>query len=221
MEIVLSDIYTTEEEQVEKIKRWWKEHGTSLVLGLVLGIGGLSGYRYWDHAQNTKARSASVNYEHFLSQISENKLDDARATGRGIVDGYPGSIYADLTALLLARLAVDSGDLSSAEEVLNALVDSKTDGEIAIFARARLARLYLAQGQQDQAQASLDMIPELEGKERFSELRGDVAAAQGEVERARTYYLEALAQAKELRVEQGPIQLKLDNLTSLVVANNP
>lgn len=33
--------FATEEQQVEAIKRFWSEHGTSLIVGAVLGLAGL------------------------------------------------------------------------------------------------------------------------------------------------------------------------------------
>ena len=39
----------TEEEQVEKLKAWLKENGLSIVMGIVIGVGGIGGYNYWQH----------------------------------------------------------------------------------------------------------------------------------------------------------------------------
>ena len=35
------EIYNSEEQQVEAIKRFWKENGTAIIAGVVLGLGGL------------------------------------------------------------------------------------------------------------------------------------------------------------------------------------
>ena len=35
------EVYTTEEQQVEVIKEWWKENGTSVIAGTVIGLVGL------------------------------------------------------------------------------------------------------------------------------------------------------------------------------------
>jgi len=40
------DEFSTEDEQVEAIKKWWKENGTSLIVGVVLGLSVLFGWRY-------------------------------------------------------------------------------------------------------------------------------------------------------------------------------
>ena len=39
------EIYNTEEQQVEAIKRFFREHGLSMVAGIVIGLGGLYGFR--------------------------------------------------------------------------------------------------------------------------------------------------------------------------------
>ena len=46
--------FATEEQQVEAIKRFWKEHGTAIIVGAALGLGGLWGWRYY--SVNTKLR---------------------------------------------------------------------------------------------------------------------------------------------------------------------
>jgi predicted negative regulator of RcsB-dependent stress response len=40
------EIYDTEEEQVEALKRWWKENGQATLAGLVLGIIVILGWNY-------------------------------------------------------------------------------------------------------------------------------------------------------------------------------
>ena len=37
--------FETEEQQVEAIKKWWKEYGLTIAVGLVLGLGGIFGFR--------------------------------------------------------------------------------------------------------------------------------------------------------------------------------
>ena len=41
------ELYDSEEQQVEAIKDWWKENGKAVVLGVVVGLGGLFGWRYY------------------------------------------------------------------------------------------------------------------------------------------------------------------------------
>ena len=51
--------YVTDDEQVERIKKWWSDNGSSVVAGLVIGIGGLMGWRYWVDYKDNQAAEAS------------------------------------------------------------------------------------------------------------------------------------------------------------------
>lgn len=204
------DTYVSEQEQVEQIRRWWKTNGRSLVAGLVLGLGALAGYRYWDASQAAQAESASLNYEHFMRLAGETKPDAALDAGAAIVAEYPRSIYARLTRLTLARLAVERADYPAAKRELEAVIASEPDGELAHIARARLARILLAENKTTEAEQQLAAIPQQ--PPRNAELQADALAARGEVAQARVKYLEALARADELGLDRESIQLKLDNL---------
>ena len=53
------DTLTTEEQQLAAIKQWWKENGSSIVTGVVLGLAVLFGTRAWFAYQDRNAQSAS------------------------------------------------------------------------------------------------------------------------------------------------------------------
>ena len=55
--------FATEEQQVEAIKRFWKEHGTAIIVGAALGLGGLWGWRAYSEAQIETKEAASVAYQ--------------------------------------------------------------------------------------------------------------------------------------------------------------
>jgi predicted negative regulator of RcsB-dependent stress response len=45
--------YETEEQQVDAIKKWWHENGTMLIVGAVVGLAGLWGWRYYGETVST------------------------------------------------------------------------------------------------------------------------------------------------------------------------
>ncbi|MGR8919354.1 MAG: YfgM family protein [Gammaproteobacteria bacterium] len=206
------DQYATEQEQIEQIKRWWKENGKSLVFGLVVGVGGLAGYRYWDAAETARAEAASINYEYMLKATTDGRAAEAQQSGEAILEAYPDTTYARLAGLMLAKMAVEAGNHERAQALLEDVIEGSPESEVAHVARSRLARLALADGRAEDAAALLAAIPATGDSERFVELRADVRLAQGDVEGAKTLYLQALARAESLGLERGAIQLKLDNL---------
>ena len=206
------DVYTTEKEQVDQIKKWWGENGKAIIFGLVLGIGGLFGYRYWDAARTAEGQNASINYEHLLTIASAGTSDEAIEAGNAIINGYPKSTYAKLSALVLAKLAVDARDLDEAKKRLQWVVDNSSKGTLKPIAQARLAQLYLAQGAIEKATSVISEVNPAY-TDQFTELRGDVFLAQGELASARIQYDQALEKARERGSAGEAIQLKIDNLS--------
>ena len=205
------DAYTTEQEQIDKIKKWWDENGKAVVLGLAIGIGGLFGYRYWESARVAEGQNASINYEHLLGVAPSGTSDEATATGDAIIAGYPKSTYARLSSLVLAKLAVDSGDLTHAKERLQWVIDNSGDGKTKPIALARMAQILLAEGNVEEADTLIGQIDPIHA-EQFAELRGDILAAQGEPEKAREMYNKTLDLAQQRGITGAVVQLKIDNI---------
>ncbi len=45
------EIYENENDQVEAVKRFFAENGKALAVGVILGVGVLIGWRYWNSHQ--------------------------------------------------------------------------------------------------------------------------------------------------------------------------
>ena len=54
------DEYSSEKEQIEEIKQWWKDNGTFIITGLVVGFGALGGWKYWQAYKEQRAATASA-----------------------------------------------------------------------------------------------------------------------------------------------------------------
>ncbi len=70
------EIYSTEEQQAEAIKRFFRENGTTIVVGAVLGLGGLYGWKAYNQSQIDSAEAASEAF----TQVVES--DDVLAKKR-------------------------------------------------------------------------------------------------------------------------------------------
>ena len=203
--------YSSESEQVEVIRKWWKDNGKSLLLGLALGLSGLAGYRYWDDTRNLKAESASVNYEQFLALTEKKSMDDARKAGQTILDNYADTTYARLTALLLAKTEITDGKPDAAKQRLQWVLDHPGKDHLEAVARSRLAQLALAEGKADDAWRLLEQGGLATGED-YAELQGDILAAQGKSDEAVARYLKAQQQALASGGNPAVLELKLERL---------
>ncbi|WP_168012493.1 YfgM family protein [Halomonas salinarum] len=207
----------TDEEQLEAIKRWWKENGTSLIAGVVIAAAGIFGWKAWEGYQANQAEAASMRYQQLLSLASQPTLEDAalaqaREQVTALNEEHDGTLYADLATLIEARLAVADGDLAGARDALSSLIDATERGYLKDLARLRLARLQLAGDEADTALSTLDAIDSEALNAQRLALRGDAQLALGQKDEARDAYREALATAEASGQPLFGTQLKLDNL---------
>ncbi|MGL4506406.1 MAG: YfgM family protein, partial [Aeromonas sobria] len=142
------EVYTTEEQQVEVIKEWWKENGTSVIAGTVIGLVGLFGWRYYNQHQQESMEASSQAYNQAIEQLV--KADAAGfEQAQQFVTANKGDSYGELAALQLAAAAVKAGKLDLAAEQLT-LVATSGDESIRPIAALRLARVLNDQGKADE-----------------------------------------------------------------------
>lgn len=202
------EVYTTEEQQVEVIKSWWKENGTSVLAGTVIGLVGLFGWRYYNELQQTNQEAASQAYNAMTAQLAKGD-DAALEQAKSFITAHQGDAYAELAALQLAAAAVKAGKLDLAAEQLT-LVAASGDESIKPIAALRLARVLKDQGKADEALAQLGKINNDAFKAQVAEVRGDVLLGQGKPEEARDAY-QVAADAGGLQ-SSAELKLKMDDL---------
>ncbi|MGE5241186.1 MAG: YfgM family protein [Bacteroidota bacterium] len=201
-----------EQEELEKLKAWWKNYGTSLIIGVLLGAAVLVGFRYWTQSKEQRLQDASVLYNQMVQDMRGKKNDDARKTGESLVNDYSATPYAGMAGLLLARLDFDAGDAKTARTHLQWVIDHAKDPATAGAARLRLARLLIGGGEQDAALALLNSKEQGGFEGEYQELRGDIYAAQGKRDDARAAYREALKRLPPDSPYLPVLKMKLDDL---------
>ncbi|MCF2946578.1 tetratricopeptide repeat protein [Paraglaciecola aquimarina] len=203
------DQFETEEQQVEAIKRFWKENGTALIVGAVLGLGGLYGWRYFNESQMEAKEAASVAYEKASTQLAADEKGIGQA--KAYIDTHADTGYSLLMALELAKKATDSDDLTEAAKHLEFVSNNADVLAIKSVAQVRLARIQIEQGELDKALATAEKIQDAAFKGASQEIKGDVYQAQKLFDKARAAYSAAL----EINERDPILKMKLDNLTAM------
>ena len=93
---------------------------------------------------------------------------------------YPSSPYADQGKLLAARVYVEGKELDKAAHELETVMNGSKDHELALVARARLARVEIAEGKPDEALTTLNAVEPGAFAARYHEVRGDAWYAKGD-----------------------------------------
>ena len=217
----------TDEEEIELLKRLWKEYGQPIVAGLVITMVAVFGYKAYQKNQYETASAASGLYQNLLDTVqsvqAEKLTEEQMSTVSHVVntlqEEHGGSRYAAYGTLLLAQQKVLANDLDAARKSLEWVLTQKPDAELEQVTRVRLARVMLGQSD-DNGQAALDLLAKTKSETSFTatieSVRGDAYLALGQQVKARESYQKALDAARDSGESRPLLQFKLDDLAANV-----
>lgn len=184
------ELYDTEEQTVEAIKDWWKQNGTAVVIGAVIGLGGLFGWRYYHNSMVAEQESASANYTKIVQTLAAQGVK-ADQDIQNYIDANKDTQYAVLAATQLAKVQIEAGKLDDALTQLQWAQQHTDDAALSSVITFRVARVQAELGKYDEALKTLEGIKDQSLTGRVAELRGDVLMRKGDKAGAYTAYTEA------------------------------
>ncbi|QIK37420.1 tetratricopeptide repeat protein [Caldichromatium japonicum] len=202
--------YETDEERLEAIKRWWKDNGTAIIAGALIGLGLIWGWRLWIGHQQQTATQASVLFEQLILAASDKQTEAVLKHSAALADAFGSTAYPALGALVAAKVLYEAGQVSEAMNQLQRAIDQAPDPAIARLAALRLARIQFAENQVEAAAKTIeryDTSPAFAAD--FAAVRGDIALTRGDRAAAESAYQRAIELGSPLAML---IRLKLDSL---------
>ena len=181
--------YLTDEEQVERLKRLWKEWGLVAVSALVLGVGLTVGKDFYESYQDGEAQAAANLYADYL---------EAKALGEPaslfiseLASDHDDSAYYAFALLHQAKDQVEAGTYESALESLSRAVEAGEGSPIIDLIRIRKAKVEF---ELEDFDAVLTTVVEIESdgfRWQALMLKGDVHMQRDELELASEAYVAA------------------------------
>ena len=209
------DVYSTEEEQVEAIKKWWNENGKSIIAGIIIGITAIFGWRGYENHTAMQAKAASMLYEQLLVASRKNDADNMRRFANSIITDYGSSTYAIFSKLMLAKIESEQSNFENAEAYLRSILDNNLRDEFKHIVRLRLVRVLIANNKLESAEKILENIDANQFISHYEELRGDIIAKQGKIKKAEQAYHSALNDEINAGEARVILQMKLDDLEKI------
>lgn len=213
--------YETEEQQVEALKKWWKENGTSLIVGLFVGVSALFGWRYYVQQNSVHAVHASDIYMQVMQSTVTQNVDDRIIDFQNqLINEYADTPYAALSALALAKVEYEKDNAEGAVAQLELAIKHANDDVVKQIASLRLASVYIEQGKYDEALALLNTKHDSAYDARYEELKGDLFSARGDVAEARAAYdkainLQGFAASKWLKLKRQNLGEAAENVSAV------
>lgn len=201
-------------EQSERARQWLQQNGSSIVIGILLGLAVLLGWQRWQQSGVSHRAEAMAKFDDLKAAADKDDAELAAKLVEDLRKNYADTAHAALGALELAGMYLETGKASEAESQLRFVIDSKAAASVRSVAALRLARLLLARGEAQVALDQLKVIPAEAFVAERNQVRGDALLALGKTEDAHKAYNDALA-AMDVAAQGRPaLEAKRDDLAA-------
>lgn len=185
------DYELNDQDRADIVKNFFKKYTVWIIVALIVIAAGFGVNAYMQKRNAVINQNASNAFQTMVaaaqgganvSQITESAND--------IISNYPNTVYAALANLTLANIAVQQGNLASAESILTATLQANRKTTLAPIIRLRLARVLIAENKSTEAIDLLQQPPK--GFEApYNLLTGDAELLQNNQSAAKASYLAA------------------------------
>lgn len=205
-----------EQEQIAQLKGWWKDHGSKVLMAIIVVAAAVSAWRGWEWYQRNQSVQASALYEQLVKGAAAGDAKAVRDAAGSLFEGYAGSMYASMAALTAAKFNFERNDLKAAKLQLQWAVDKGRTDELRDLARLRLAGLLVDEKAYDEALKLLEAKHAEAFAPQYAVMKGDVLVAKNQAAEAKAAYKLALEKADKDKKQGGAfresVQVRLDAL---------
>jgi predicted negative regulator of RcsB-dependent stress response len=203
-----------EQEKIDALKAWWKQHGNSVILAVSVFAATLVGVQGWRQYQASQAVKASMAYDALQNLAKGDDVKKVRDTAGQIIDQYSGTAYAPRAALIAAKANHEAGDMQSARAQLQWASEHAEEDAVRDTARLRLAGVLLDEKNYGEALKQVELTPSPAFAALFADMKGDILVAQGKPAEARSAYKTALETIGDKSLYRQVIKIKMESVGS-------
>jgi len=172
----------------DRLLNWLEENYKSLILGLLIGLAVLYGYKSYISEKNSSQLILSREYDIAVTAFKNGETDLILEFSKKNQINNPKNIYTNLSNLYSARIMYDLNKLNDAYIYLDHIIDTSTDSEIKDLAIYRKAKILIDEGKYEEAHLILQNSESYQ----HIELKGDLYLIQKDYVSAMKNYKDVL-----------------------------
>ena len=204
------DVLTDDHEREQVVRKWWHDNWLSLTVGIVIAIGAMVGYRYYQDYKTTQAQE----YAYKMSTLQSKLVIDPTAGKTQSIEfiNEHKDLYGSLLSLDLAAILCNEGKF---EEALTYVNFAKDNGGKLVAPNAVLVKAHiLAQAKKyEEAVSELNALKQDAYAVEKYELLGDIYALSNQLDKAHDAYNDAIKECEKQNIAITSIlQIKADSL---------
>jgi predicted negative regulator of RcsB-dependent stress response len=173
----------------ERVLNWLEENYKGLILGIIIGLSTLYGYKVYISSENTSQLELSRQYDLAIVQYNSGKIESILRFSKENIIQNPKNIYTSLANLYSAKEMYAKSNYEEAYIFLDHIIIHSPDVEIKSLAKYRKAKLLIEQEAYNDAHLLLGDTPL---NYQHLELKGDLYLIQKKYPEAINYYNEVL-----------------------------
>lgn len=183
------DYELNDQDRADLVRRFFKRYGLWLMIAIIAIALGFGIDAYMQKRDVTISQNASTAYQAMMA-AAQNGANDAQVSqsANELIKNYPNTVYATLTHMVLANIAIRQDNLAGAENILSGLLKQKT--MLTPIITLRLARVFIADNKPADA-IQLLQDPPAGFEASYHLLAGDAFLLQNNQVAAKTNYLAA------------------------------
>lgn len=200
-----------EQEQLDKLKAFWKQFGNIISGVLILVFGSIAAYNGWQWWQRSQSLQAAAMYDEVDRAAKSGDPAKISRAFSDMKERFGGTTYAAQAGLLSAKALYDKGQAEQAKAPLEWVSGNAADESYRAIAKLRLASILFESKGYDAALKLTEGLPK-EFDALAADRRGDILLAQGKREEAKAAFEKAHKAMDERSEYRRLVEVKLNAL---------
>jgi len=172
----------------DRLQSWLEENYKSLILGLLIGLSILYGYKTYISDRNLSQLALSREYDIAITAYKNGKTDLILEYSKKNITNYPKNIYTNLSNLYSAKIMYEQNKFNDAYIYLDHIIKESEDNDIRNIAIYRKSKILIDEGKYKDAHTILDSSKNYQ----HIELKGDLYVLEGDYVSAINNYKDVL-----------------------------
>lgn len=201
-----------EQEQLDQIKHFWKQYGNAITWALIVVLGAFASWNAYNYWQRSQAAQVAVLFEELERTVQSGDAARIDRVFADIKDKFGKTIYAQQSALLVARHYADAAKPEQAQAALKWVADTSSDAGYQALVKLRMAGLLMDAKNLDGALDQLKGSFPAGFEALVADRKADVLMLQGKPELARLDYEKAYRLFDATSPYRRMVEVKLNAL---------
>lgn len=217
------NIYQTETEQIEHIKKWFKKYGNWIFSFVFVVLLIVASDRLWErHIQKVNSQ-ASERYQQLMVGVADDDASLIEAQSTDLIQHYPKTVYAEAALLTQAKLLVGQNKYKEALSKLKRVIMQGKTPALRQVARLRSAKILCMVSPQETKtknnyQRALTLLKTVDDSSylpAIDEMKGDIYLGLNNKQQARVFYHKALKAFSKAHLNNPLLEMKLNEIDAI------